>query len=394
MAKKLKVVRVVTASYVVPWHLHNTLKRMPKDFEVCVVGQDVSKNQAAYPDVKFVDVDINRKTNLIADCFALIALCRFFLSYRPDIVHSIMPKAGLLTAIAGFVCRVPIRIHTFTGQTWAARVGLSRHFYYLLDRLINSLNTACLTDSFSQSAFLQENGITNSGQLLPVLSKGSLSGVDITRFNLLNLTESANELRTSLGVNRENFVFAFVARKTLDKGAIDVLKAFSSVSSVFKDARLLFVGPDEDGEIALLSKKNPELFLNVINIDHVSNPEVYLAITDVLCLPSYREGFGSIVIDAAAMGIPTIGSRIPGLTDSVVDQQTGALFPAGNVNDMVNLMLSFIEKPEMRLAMGSKAKARVDEFFTADRLYSALREFYMTNANGNSTVRKRHWNLS
>jgi glycosyltransferase involved in cell wall biosynthesis len=305
-----------------------------------------------------------------------------------------MPKAGFLTAIAGFVCRVPIRIHTFTGQTWAARVGFPRHFYYLLDRLINSLNTACLTDSFSQSAFLQENKITNSGQLLPVLSKGSLSGVDITRFNLLNLTESANELRTSLGVGKDNFVFAFIARKTRDKGAFDVLKAFSFVASVFKDARLLFVGPDEDGEIALLKKKNPELFVHVINVDHVSNPEVYLAITDVLCLPSYREGFGSIVIDAAAMSVPTIGSRIPGLTDSVVDQKTGALFPAGNVDDMVKLMLNFIEKPEMRLAMGSCAKARVDEYFTADCLYSALKEFYVTCATDNPIVRKRLWNLS
>ena len=156
---KLKVVRVVTASYVVPWHLKNTLRRMPTDFEVCVVGQDVSKYKDSYPNVKFVDIKINRKTSLISDALALIALCKFFLSYKPDIVHSIMPKAGLLTSLAGFICRVPIRIHTFTGQTWVAKIGLSRYFYYCLDRLINFLNTICLTDSPSQSAFLQKHGI-------------------------------------------------------------------------------------------------------------------------------------------------------------------------------------------------------------------------------------------
>lgn len=390
MGTKLKVVRVITASYVVPWHLHNTLIRMPADFEVCVVGQDVSKNKDSYPHVKFADIEINRKTSLISDCLALIALCRFFLSYKPDIVHSIMPKAGLLTALAGFICRVPIRIHTFTGQTWVAREGLARHFHYMLDRLINSLNAVCLTDSFSQSAFLLDNRISNAGQLLPVLSKGSLSGVNVTRFNLSRLTESANELRADRGIGKDHFVFAFIARKTRDKGAVDVLKAFSSVSAAAKDARLLFVGPDEDGEIGRLHKTNPELFVNVIDIGHVSNHEVYLAVTDVLCLPSYREGFGSIVIDAAAMGVPTIGSRIPGLTDSVVDQQTGMLFPAGNLNELVKLMLAFIENPQMRQTMGACAKARVEEFFTADRLYAALKEFYLECASDNRATRKKN----
>jgi len=374
---KLKVVRIVTASYVVPWHLHNTLRRMSADFEVCVVGHGVSKNKEFYPNVKFVDIDINRKTSLFSDSLALIALCRFFHSYKPDIVHSIMPKAGLLAAIAGFVCRVPIRIHTFTGQTWVAKAGLSRYFYYLLDRLINSLNTICLTDSLSQSAFLLEHKIHHSRQPLPVLSKGSLSGVDVTRFNLNGLAEEAKQLRTGFGLDKNNFVFAFIARKTRDKGAIDVLKAFSSLSTASKDTRLLFVGPDEDGEIGRLHKTNPELFVNVIDVGHVNNHEVYLAITDVLCLPSYREGFGSIVIDAASMGVPTIGSRIPGLTDSVVDRQTGMLFPAGNLDELVTLMRAFVDDPKMRQTMGAAAKVRVDEFFTADRLYSALKDFYL-----------------
>lgn len=387
--KKLVVVRVVTASYVVPWHLANTLKRASTDFEVCVVGQDVSKNKDLYPDIKFVDIDIHRTPRPISDCMALFALCRFFLFYKPDIVHSIMPKAGLLTALAGFICRIPVRIHTFTGQTWVTRTGLARYFLYMLDRLIVSLNTICLTDSFSQSAFLLEHKISNSGQPLPVLSKGSLSGVDVARFNMPRLEESANQLRADLGLGKEHFVFAFIARKTRAKGAIDMLKAFSFMLTVFKDARLLFVGPDEDGEIERLRKTNSELFINVIDVDHVNNHEVYLAVTDVLCLPSYREGFGSIVIDAAAMGIPTIGSCIPGITDSIVDQQTGVLFPAGNVEELAKLMLAFIENPQICQTMGSRAKARVEDFFTADHLYAALNMFYLERALDNRITCKK-----
>jgi len=362
---------------------------MPTDFEVCVVGQDVSKYKDSYPNVKFVDIKINRKTSLISDALALIALCKFFLSYKPDIVHSIMPKAGLLTSLAGFICRVPIRIHTFTGQTWVAKIGLSRYFYYCLDRLINFLNTICLTDSPSQSAFLQKHGISNYGQSLPVLSKGSLSGVDITQFNLLSFTESANQLLTSLGIGRKHFVFGFIARKTRDKGAIDVLRAFSSVAATFQEAKLLFVGPDEDGEIERLYKSNPELFVNVIDVGHVSNPEVYLAITDVLCLPSYREGFGSIVIDAAAMGVPTIGSCIPGLIDSVENYQTGLLFPVGEVDELVKIMMAVIGDPGMCKAMGRRAKARVEEYFTADSLYIALKQFYLKCALSNCVIHKK-----
>jgi glycosyltransferase involved in cell wall biosynthesis len=386
---KIKVTRIITASYVVPWHLNNTLIRMPADFDVCVVGQQVSRNKDLYSNVRFVDIDINRKTNLIADGLSLIALCKFFISDRPDIVHSIMPKSGLLTALAGFICRVPVRIHTFTGQTWVARAGLSRYFYYWLDRLINSLNTVCLTDSPSQSAFLLEHNISFQGQALPVLSKGSLSGVDVTRFNLANLDGAATRLQTDLGLTKENFVFSFIARKTHDKGAIDVLKAFNAISANFKNARLLFVGPDEDGEIEQLRKTHPALFVNVIDVGYVNNHEVYLALTDVLCLPSYREGFGSIVIDAAAMGVPTIGSRIPGLTDSVVDMQTGALFSPGNFDEFVDLMRSFIENSDMCQIMGRRAQARVNEFFTADCLYLALKEFYLRFASLNRITRNK-----
>lgn len=391
---KLKVVRIITASYVLPWHLKNTLLKLPSDFEVCIVGQDVSKYKDSYPNVYFYDIQIERKKRVFSDVFAFLALCRFFVSYKPDIIHSIMPKAGLLSALAGFFCRVPIRIHTFTGQTWATKVGFSRYFYYFIDRLINFLNTACLTDSPSQSIFLLEHNISASGQPLPVLLKGSLSGVDTLRFDLNRLSNSALQLRADLGLEDDNFVFAFIARKTQDKGAVDILRAFSTVSTIVKKSRLLFVGPDEDGEIGRLRKSSPELFNNVIDVGHVTNPEVYLAVSDVLCLPSYREGFGSIVIDAAAMNVPAIGSRIPGLIDSISDTETGLLFSVGNLNELIIHMLAYAEHPKMRIEAGRRAKARVNEFFTAERLYEALKDFYLNCARVNRVTNKKLENFS
>ena len=349
---------------------------------MCVVGQGVSSFKDTYPDVKWVDIDLNRKINFVSDMLALFALCRFFNSFKPYIVHSIMPKAGLLTAIAGFICRVPVRIHTFTGQVWATKTGLARAVYYWLDRLINSLNTICLTDSHSQSAFLHAHNIAKAGRALPVLLKGSLSGVDVARFNFPALNERAGHLRRQLGLNDTNFVFAFIARKTRDKGAIDVLKAFSAIAKIHPSARLLFVGPDESGgEIEGLSKANPDLFNNVLNVGQVETHELYLAVSNVLCLPSYREGFGTIVIDAAALGVPTIGSNIPGLVDSIVDKVTGVLFPVGDVTALAEIMSNFLENPGEYKKMRQSAKARVEEFFTADLLYDALKSLYLELAS-------------
>lgn len=373
---KLKIVRVITAPYNVQWHLANTLKRMPADFTVYVVGQDVSKYQEVYPDVTFKDININRKLSIGQDCLALFSLCKFLLKEKPNIVHSILPKAGLLTSLAGFICKTPVRIHTFTGQTWATKTGFARLFYKQIDKLIVILNSCCLTDSISQSTYLLENGIPNSGEPLRVLSNGSLSGVELTRFNKDALADYAANLKILLKLTDKHFVYSYIARKTRDKGAIDILEAFSVVSSKCENVKLLFVGPDEDGEIAKLHTTRPELFNNVIDIGPVSNHEVYLAITDVLCLPSYREGFGSIVIEAAAMGVPAIGSNIPGLTDAILDNQSGLLFSAGNINDLVQKMLFMIGNINDRDAMGTFARDRVISCFSADRLYSELRVVY------------------
>jgi glycosyltransferase involved in cell wall biosynthesis len=374
---KLKVVRVVTASYVVPWHLANTLRRMPGDFEVTVVGQGVSANKDEYPNVHWLDIDLNRKISVIADLHSLWKLCRFFWAYKPDVVHSIMPKAGLLGAFAGFICRVPIRIHTFTGQTWINRKPAPRFFLCMLDRIVCTLNTVCLTDSPSQSSFLHRHHISNAGRVLPVLGKGSLSGVEISRFDCPGQDVRRERLRDELGIRKNDFVFAFIARKSRDKGAIDMLSAFSRVASSHPEARLLFVGPDEsEGALQALRSTSPLLFKNVIDVGQVAAHESYLGISSVLCLPSYREGFGSIVIDAAAARVPTIGSNIIGLIDSIEDGVTGTLVRAGDIDGLVLAMLSMIEYPTRCKEMGATARRRVETFFTADQLYASLRNFY------------------
>ncbi len=376
--EQLKVVRVVTAGFVVSWHMHNTLTRMADDFDVTVIGENVSYLAGNYPKVRFVNINIQRKNSLGADFGALIGLVSSLRTLKPDVVHSIMPKAGLLAAVASFICRVPVRMHTFTGQTWVGRKGFARLIYWLVDWLVNTLNTRCMTDSPSQSRFLAQHGIHAKGLPLAVLSHGSLCGVDLNRFDAAKYRLAAEELKNRLGLDPSHFVYAYIARKTRDKGAWDMLEAFAIVSQKHKHARLLFVGPDEDGDIVLLRQLRPEWFGAVLDIGPVDNHEVYLAASDVMCMPSYREGFGSVVIEAAAMGRPTIGSHIPGLIDSVVDGRTGLLFDAGNVLAFSQGMLRLQSEPLLRKSLGAQAKQRAEVYFSADVLYGALKSFYAT----------------
>jgi glycosyltransferase involved in cell wall biosynthesis len=373
---KIKIVRVVTSENVIPWHMHNTLKRISNDYEVCVVGQNVSVHKNKYPDIEFVDIDINRKINLFSDLKALIMLTKFLFSYKPHIVHSIMPKAGLLTSLAGFFCRVPIRIHTFTGQIWVANKGRLGKFHYYIDSLINTLNTVCLTDSFSQSRFLFENSISYQGKPLPVLGLGSLSGVDIERFHAYIKNNNKYDLRNKYNIDCKTFVFSFIARKTYEKGAYDMLKTFSSINKKYENTKLLFIGPDEDSAVEQLHIDHPELFINVIERGMVSNIEDYIIMSDVLCLPSYREGFGSIIIDAASMGIPAIGSKIDGLIDSISDGETGILFSVGDLNEFEKSMKLLIENNDLLCSLGENAQKRVEKYFSAQYVYQEQNFFY------------------
>ncbi|PHS33597.1 MAG: glycosyltransferase family 1 protein [Methylophaga sp.] len=375
---KLKVLRVVTTHECVPWHMGNTLIRMTNDFDVYVAGQGVSAYANIYPEIKWIDLKIERQFSPFHDVRAILKLCRTFIELRPDIVHSIMPKAGLLTAISGLICRVPVRIHTFTGQVWATKQGVSRLLLKTIDRFIILVNTLCLTDSPSQSEFLYQQNISFNGQPIPVLSKGSLSGVDVARFSYDRVNRDATKLRIRLGVAESDFVFSFIARKSRDKGAYEIIQAFSELLKSCSNVKLLFVGPDEsNGELSKLIIDNPTVAKHIIDVDRVSNHELYLAISDVLCLPSYREGFGSIVIDAAALSIPTIGSDVPGLVDSIDNNVTGVLIRAGDTNELVVAMKSFIDNPDDAKSMGKEALERVMRFFTADILYDSLKDTYV-----------------
>lgn len=361
---KLKIARISTVAFFVETQLKQQIAAMVSEgMAVTVIASDACL-KSSIQGVAYKSIRIPREISVFDDLLAVFKLILFFRSNRFDIVHSTTPKAGLLTAIAGYVARVPVRIHTYTGQVWVEKKGLVRFLSIWGDRLIGLLNTQCYADSPSQVQFLLKNKIL-SKKRIDCLGFGSLAGVDLERFNPGNYSEADRRLlRTELGVPAESRVLTFVGRCTRDKGVAELLKAFEHVIQMGVNLTLLVVGPvegdvlDEFNHLDKLTQKYLRL------VGHSSVPERYLSITDLFVLPSYREGFGTVVIEAAAMGIPAIGTRIYGLQDAIVNNKTGCLVEPKNVQELAHAIFSLVSDDKRRHDLGAAALERVQQCFS------------------------------
>jgi glycosyltransferase involved in cell wall biosynthesis len=324
-------------------------------------------------EVPLVDVRIEREPSPSRDLRALWTLQRYFRRNRFDVVHSVTPKAGLLAMTAAALARVPVRMHTFTGQVWANRTGLRRAMLKALDTWLASMATHILVDSESQRAFLLREGVVPAGKSR-VLGHGSLNGVDIERFRPNE--EVRTEMRSRLHVPSSAVAFLYLGRLKRDKGVPDLALAFSQLAQVHEDAYLFIVGPDEDDIGTDIRRACGRCVSRLRLHDYTDNPEQWLAACDVLCLPSYREGFGSAIIDAASAGLPAIGSRIYGITDAIDEGVTGLLHNCGDVNELAGKMQILAGDKELRRSLGRAARERAHRYYAKGAVTGALLEFY------------------
>lgn len=373
---KLKVCFVLTAEFAVKAFLLSHLRALSKVYDVTVIVNTSSPNflNELGVSVKVVPLRISREINLFLDISCFMQLVKIFHQQGYAAVHSITPKAGLLGMLAAWIVRVPMRVHTFTGQVWLTKTGIKRFVLKQIDRLIAFLTTHNIADSASQRQFLIEEKIIPATKAI-VFSKGSISGVNIARFK--PNFHSRNNIRRELNICEEKIIFLFIGRLTRDKGVLDLAKAFNSFNP--KDANLLFVGPDEQNLQNEIKYNTKDCSDSVRFVGHTNVPESYMAAADVLCLPSYREGFGTVVIEAAAVGIPAIVSRIYGLTDAVTEGVTGLLHDPRDINAIKTLMEMVVQNQTLRLKLGAQAQNRAIKDFNSDLLTQAWVDFYQEN---------------
>ena len=310
-----------------------------------------------------------------ADLRALLALRRLFREQRYDLVHSITPKAGLLAMLAAKLAKVPVRLHTYTGQVWATAQGWKRGALKRADRLIASCATQGLADSATQRDFLVAEGIV-SERRSAVLSEGSLCGVDAERFRPNQ--EARRRIRQVQRMAPDDLVFIYLGRFNRDKGLLDLVRAFAEISTGFAKTHLMLVGPDEGGLRPALTAAAGASAARLHFAGYSDRPQDYFAAADICCLPSYREGFPTTLLEAAATSIPAIGSRIYVITDAIAEHETGLLFEAGNVTELAACMRKLAGDPALRARMGVAARARALRDFSASAVTAALMGHYRT----------------
>ena len=377
MNKKI-IFRIVTSNYCIETHLQNTLKLVPNDYFLYVLGDNVNKYNLTFTNITFIDVPIKRKFSIFYDIYAILKLSFLIRKYKPTIIHSLMMKAGLLSAILGKFFKIEYRIHTFTGQIWQNETYVKKLFLKFIDKIINNFNTVCLTDSLSQSNFLySENIRTKNNNTLPYLLNGSISGIDFDVFDLEKIKKyKSNHMRT-LNITDDDFIIGYIARKSLDKGVLDMLYIFKEVSSLNSNLKLLFIGPDEsNGLVENFLSENIYIKEKIIAFDFISNHHEYLSLCKILCLPSYREGFGSIVIDAAALNIPTIGYDVYGLIDSINIEYNGKLIPRGNKEIFISELSNLINNKEALKTLSKNCRNYALEFYDSKLINKELYKFY------------------
>lgn len=380
MRKKLHIARVSTVPFFVLTQLKSQIDAFSSHgmtVTVITSGEDFHGQMSEIENANFIPVDISRNISLIKDLVSLVKLFRLFKLNKFDVVHSTTPKAGLLCAVAGYFAGVPVRMHTFTGQPWATMSGVKRSILKTCDKIIGGLNTHCYADSSTQKNFIVKNKIIKEGKI-SVLGNGSLAGVDLARFNKSNYSlEFISDLRASLGVPPNGKVILFVGRITPEKGIQELMEAFVQVAAADNSTHLLLVGPIEEtgGEI-IDSFANTRAWSRVHRVGFSNEPEKFMALADLLCLPSYREGFGTVVIEAAAMGIPTVGTSIYGLSDAVVDGATGLLVPPQDADALGLALISLVTDRALLLQMGKAANARAVEEFDSTKMSALMLNEY------------------
>jgi len=370
---------IVTSPFTVNGFLINHLTELAKLYEVTLctnVDQYYLSPKLGISNLNIINVPLSRKISLWIDLKSWWILFCVFRKYHFDSVHSITPKAGLLGMSAAFFARTPFRLHTFTGQIWSNKAGMHRFFFKYVDWVIAKLATFVFADSSSQIEFLLQEGICNSSKIA-MLGEGSISGVDLNRFHV-NALVKAN-MRQELLARESDCIFLYVGRLCRDKGLFDLLSAYTKVKAVNTNAVLWLVGPDEEDINGQSKELINGLHDSIKWIGPTFTPECYMQAADVLLLPSYREGFGSVIIEAAACHLPTIAYRINGVIDAIVDGKTGILVETGNVSAFAKQMQRLLASPVLRESLGSFAQERAFANFSSKAVTTAWLNFYAKN---------------
>ena len=292
---------------------------------------------------------------------------------KPQMVHSITPKAGLLTMTAAYFAGVPIRIHTFTGVIFPSKTGKLQQMLILMDKVLCYFATHIYPEGTGVKNDLINYNITTKP--LKVLANGNVNGIDTTFFaaEQVALIDKVN-LRKDLGIGDTDFVFIFIGRLVGDKGINELVAAFEQLSIVNSRVKLLLVGPQEP-DLDPLNETILEILKSqkaIKTVGFQADVRAYYAISDALVFPSYREGFPNVVLQAGAMGLPSIVTDISGCNEIIIEGENGTIIPVKDTNAIFEAMKKMASNTAYRLSIKQNARSMIVSRYEQQLVWEAI----------------------
>ena len=376
---KPKLIRTATVSQSLNLLLKGQLKFLNQHFEVLAVADDDSNHLTEVKlreGVRTLNISMKRHISPLHDIRALFKLIKLFKTENPTVVHSITPKAGLLSMIAAKVAKVPVRIHTFTGLVFPSKQGGFKLLLMLMDRLTCYLATHIYPEGNGVKNDLIKNRITRKD--LKIIGNGNVNGVNLNHFNpKVKFSDDAIKNFDLSNLGKFEFVWIFIGRLVKDKGVVEMIKAFEELDS---NTALILLGDYE-------KKLDPLPIETLKSIDN--NPRIFplgfqkdirpfLKHSDCLVLPSYREGFPNVVLQAGAMGLPCIVSNINGSNEIILDEINGLIVEPKNHIDLKKKMESLIHNEDLLKLLQKNSRTSIVTRFDQFDLWNSLLTEYHT----------------
>ena len=314
--------------------------------------------------VRAVGVQMERRMSPLKDIVSLVKLVRVFAKEKPDMVHSMTPKAGLLCMVAGWMTGVPVRVHTFTGLVWPTAQGLSRRILMLTDKITCMCATHVVPEGEGVKLDLQRC-ITKKE--MKVLGYGNVRGINMDEWK-----------RRVERVEGQMLTFVFVGRIVRDKGVDELVAAFVKLNRIYSNTRLLLVGPYEE-HLNPVQSGTKFLIDTCECIEAVGSQKdvrPFYEQSDVLVFPSYREGFPNVVIEAGAMELPSIVTDINGSREIIEDGRNGLIVPARDEQALFEAMKWMVEHDEERNAMAAHARPMIASRYEQGYVRGCLKNYY------------------
>ena len=372
----MKIIRTST----IPASLNNfcrgLLSKLKVDgFEVVALSSPgEALNEVEFREgVKTYAVPMERHISPFKDLTSLWRLIKVFRKEKPDIVHSITPKAGLLSMMAAKIAGVPTRIHTFTGLVFPTSTGLKKKILILTDKLTCACATHIIPEGQGVKNDLEKFKITTKS--LKVLGYGNIKGIDLKHFdpNLPDVKSQAIKIRKE-GV----YTFVFIGRLVRDKGINELIKAFTDLNHIHPNTRLILVGGYEQKldplEQSTIDEINVNPAIEAVGVQRDVRP--WLFASDCFVFPSYREGFPNVVIEAGAMGLPSIVTDINGSREIISNGKNGLIVPSQDSDALYNAMTRFLEESELTNELGNPARSMVAKRFEQSFVHRCQRDYY------------------